>query len=362
MMRMQQNSEGNPFARWGLSFLLWGFALVSEGGAAYLARGLPLADASMGIGFLSLFFHLISALLLFSIAALHPKESHQNIRFYAYLSGWLTLFLPLIGIVGSSLMFLFVKKILKTKGIVEDYQQYTKFRLDDGGVPGAIANLETFLADELNIEPILDVLKGENEELKRGTITFLGRVGSAEAVGLLKKCLSDPSSEVRLYAHSTLARLDEKQMLRIKEAQFRVDHQKEDRIENLKQLGETCRNYADSGLPEETARDHYLELAKEAFMEALLLAPEDPEIPLVLGKLCADRKEYREAEVYLRKVMHVTSNHAEPLIELCEIYFEKGDMMALAETAKQLGLVKGQYTGDPHRDALIQFWAVSPDA
>ena len=71
---------------------------------------------------------------------------------------------------------------------------------------------------------------------------------------------------------------------------------------------------------------------------------------------------YKDAQIYESFYETHTAKDllAKAVYGLCEIYFETGDMGALAETAKQLGMVKGQHTGDPHRDALILFWAVSP--
>ena len=52
-------------------------------------------------------------------------------------------------------------------------------------------------------------MSGDDNDLKRGAINTLQRIGSPEAISILKQSLSDVSPEIRHYAHIALTRLDE---------------------------------------------------------------------------------------------------------------------------------------------------------
>lgn len=59
-----------------------------------------------------------------------------------------------------------------------------------------------------NAVPIIDVLGGENIDIKRKAITILARMGSRHAVKLLKHALSDPSVEIKFMAATALLKLE----------------------------------------------------------------------------------------------------------------------------------------------------------
>jgi tetratricopeptide (TPR) repeat protein len=267
-----------------------------------------------------------------------------------------------VGILGSSLAIFFIKTVLKAKGIAEDDQQGADDSTGDAHLPDATIDMDFFLSDELSIEPILDILKGKDEDFKKGALNFLGRLGTPTAVRLLKRCLTDQNPEVRFYAHSRLTKLEEVHTREIKEALTRVDSGKGERGEQLKHLGKAYKAYTESGLLEDETVDHYMNLAKEALLNSLPLADKDSEIPLILGQLSVTGKDFEDAEKYFKKAAETALNPVEALFGLCEIYYEKGDMSALSETAKKIGRMKNQETGDVDKDILIRFWTTQKSA
>jgi len=334
-------------------------AFVFEGWTCFIAVSAYLGHYQKTAYLMAFILHIVAVSLLFLVPTLQPEKGRQDIIYYTFLCGLLTLLLPVIGLFGCCLMFFLVKKIFKATGSVDAYQEATRYVIEGTLYSDTIENVETFINRELSIEPIVDMLAGEDEDFKRGAIKHLGRIGSPRAVRLLKKCFADPSSsEVQFYAHASLRKLEESYISHINKLKALVDSNEGERSENLRQLGNAYRKYAESGFPVEDSRDHYLNLAKEAFLQVLLLDPEDARILLVLGELCLAGKEYSKAASYFNKAVESASESAEALIGLCQTYYEKGNMAALKKTVMRMNS-----TGDPgHRldgmkTIMFQFWA-----
>lgn len=345
------------FHVWVVGGILWAMAFVLEGGAL-LSTYRAISDAPQGdVLSLAILLHLAAAFCLFCVPVLNFGYRAGSVRFYAHLTAWLTLFLPAIGLAGCSLTFFWVKMFLKEKGIVEDHMQFTDYAIEESQSPYSGGNPQVFLQDALSVEPIMDILAGNDEDLKRGAVDLLGRIATPEAIHLLRECLTNPSADCRFYAHTTLARLDETHARKIKEAQELVASRKGGEAEDLRHLGNVYRDYGESGLIEDETRDHYLKLARDAFSKSLAKNPQDQGIPAILGELNVAVEDYGEAERFFRQALKGTANPVEPLLGLCRIYYEKRDLKSLAKIVERIQQGKIIKTGDLQKDTLFQFWA-----
>jgi len=354
---VESEKKKPSFRVWVAGGILWTLAFVLEGGALFLIYRFVSVAPQGNVLSLAVLLHLAAASSLFCVPILNWESRAESIRFHAHLTAWLTLFLPAIGLAGSSLTFFWVKMFLKEKGIVEDHMELTDYSIEEIQSPGTGESTQIFLQDELSVEPIMDILAGSDEDLKRGAVDLLGRIATPEAVVLLKECLTNPSSDCRFYSHTTLARLDETHSRRIREAQGLPSSGEEGEAEDLKHLGNVYRGYAESGLIEDETRDHFLKLARDAFSESLAKNPQDQEIAAILGELSVAVGEYGEAERYFREALKGTANPVEPLLGLCRIYYEKRDFKSLAKIVGRIQQGKIIKTGDLQKDTLFQFWA-----
>ncbi len=285
------------------------------------------------------------------IYPLEDRKMMQATRYYMHLFSWLILFLPAIGLIGSALTFFSMFKVMKKIGLVEDYQEETEYSLEKPLYSDTIS-----LSEEVSIQPAMDILNSEDDEFKRGAVNILSRIGTPEAVRILKRCLSDANPEVRFYAHSSLARLDAAHIAGIKELETKFDFNI-DALENNKRLGRACRDYAESGLLEADTVDHYLSLSREAFRQAYILDPEDSGTATILGQLSISENKYNEAEKYFRKTMEAaTAFPYDALLGLCQVYYETRDRNTLSEIRRGLNQFGGRTSGDVDKDILIQFW------
>ncbi|MFQ5963617.1 MAG: tetratricopeptide repeat protein [Candidatus Scalinduaceae bacterium] len=267
----------------------------------------------------------------------------------------MTFFLPLIGILGITINYLLVKFILKKKGYFTTSDDPLENIDEDLHLFEDISDTNTLLKEETNIEPIMDILNGDDPALKRGAINLLRQMGSKEAIHLLKKNISDSNDEVRFYTSAALKKLNDAYIQELKKAKEKTEVEKPS-ASHFQKLGEVCKKYAESGLCDQNARDYYLGLAKNAFIETLDLDPENIEITTSLGYVCMELKEYEEAEKYFKKATKIKPDHADALLWLCQLYYEKWDLKALVENLQGMDPICHQEAKDPYNRMLFNFW------
>ncbi|MDR4505563.1 MAG: HEAT repeat domain-containing protein [Candidatus Scalindua sp.] len=299
--------------------------------------------------------HTSASILSFLVFWIYSVEKSNELKFYSYQSGLVTFFLPVIGILGAASSFLLVRFVLKRKGYFSTTEDPLENEDKDSLLFEDISDTSTLVKEETNIEPIMDILNGDDPALKRGAINLLRQMGSREAVHLLKKCISDPHEEVRFYTSAALKKLNDAYIQQLKNVKEEIAREKPS-IPNLQKLGDICTKYAESDLCEQSARDYYLSLAKNAFNEALILDPENREITTNLGYVCLELKEYEEAEKYLKWVVTRNPEHVDALLWLCRLYYEKWDLKALVENIHGMNPVYHSEAGDPYNRMLLDFW------
>ncbi len=309
---------------------------------------------SIRILFLTIFMHCAASILSYLVFRIYSSKGRNDLKFYSYLCGLMTLFLSLIGIMGITISFLLVKFILKKKGHFTTSIDPLENIDEESPLLENITDANTLLKEETNIEPIMDILNGDDPALKRGAINLLRQMGSKEAIHLLKKSISDSNEEVRFYTSAALKKLNDAYIQQMKKAKEKTEVENPSAF-HFQKLGEVCKKYAESGLCDQSARDYYLGLAKKSFIETLSLDPENIEITASLGYVCMEMKEYEEAEKYFKKATSIKPDHADALLWLCQLYYEKWDLKALVENLQGMNPIYHSETKDPNR-MLLNFW------
>ena len=252
-------------------------------------------------------------------------------RHRLHLYGIMVCFLPVMGLAGALVLHLVCGRWLVARGLVEDFQAETEYRVIEPERSDAHMDLKDFFDEELSVQPVMDILAGHDDNLKRGAIDTLRRIATADAVGILKKCLADASPEVRYNAHTALTRLDESHNRLIKKAQDKLDAG-DRQADDHSDYANRCADYAQSGLLDDDTRRHYLTMAKEAFVRARNKGLTDLGMLLTLGRLEMQLGAFDEAEGRFRKILETHPDHAKALVGLAEVYYTRGDLGGLQET------------------------------
>ncbi|ETR71778.1 MAG: hypothetical protein OMM_02232 [Candidatus Magnetoglobus multicellularis str. Araruama] len=280
----------------------------------------------------------------------YPPDEVKDIRnlyYFSHLTGWFSFFMPGIGLFGCLTVYWSIVTFVKSKGLAEDYQEETSQMVEEESLPDSVKNHDAFVSNELNVEPIRDILSSDDPDMKRGAVDYLGRIATPEAVRLLRQCLADDSPEVRFMSHTMLGRIDETHIRRIKDIQNDLSKaSSEDQPALQEKLGYSYKAYADSQLLEESTRDYYLKQSEKAYLANLTLSKSDN--PNIL---------------YTLALIYTTLDDSEN----AKSYFEKGRISALKNNAYMLalrnllGLAEWLYKESNYTE-LIDLIKTMPDA
>lgn len=337
--------------------VFWFTAMVMEGVAGFLFYAF-VKHSNQGWCAAAAICHLAAAAILLALSGYSRGGVNSIGRFRIRFYGVLVFFLPLMGLVGCLILQLVCGRWIRPRGLVEDFQAETEQRVIEPERHETQMDLKAFLDEELAVQPVMDILAGHDDNLKRGAIETLRRIGTVEAVNILKKCLSDGSPEVRYNAHAALTRLDESQTRQIKSAQQRLDAGVR-QAEDLYRYGKRCAAYGESGLLDDDTQRHYFQMAREALVAANKKGLDETRLMLDLGRLEMNLGAYGDASVQFRGVLSREPGNPHALIGLAEVCYTSGDATGLKAVVEQ---IRDSVSVEPEsvsEGILLNFW-VSP--
>ncbi|MFV0348925.1 MAG: HEAT repeat domain-containing protein [Halodesulfovibrio sp.] len=303
---------------------------------------------------------LLAGLLHVAASALPLCYAYQPARFpgagwyLPKLTGLVSLFLPVIGIVGMMLTVSLTRLFIRSRGLANDFG-HEALKLTKDEEVAIQRSMDDMLREELATQPIVDILLGDDEDLKRGAIMLLKRMKSARAIRLLKESLSDGSTEVRFFAHTALSQLEESSMQRLEKAEELASA---GNSKAIRDYATACRDYAHSGLPEASMKTYYLEEARKLFFKYLEQERQDRAIYIEIGKISIEMGEHAAA----LNAFDTALNYPETLVEArlgrCWVFYELRDWQHLTDEMRTMRahMPEGDEADDFNR-ALYMFWA-----
>jgi tetratricopeptide (TPR) repeat protein len=203
---------------------------------------------------------------------------------------------------------------------------------------------------ELQIQPLVDILRQPNSELKRAAIAALGRRGSREAMRLVRGALTDPDPDVRSDAAVTLSRLEDD----FNRALSQAAAQGLDSPHGAKRYADLCYRYATSELLDAATSRYYLTQARDTLRRITALQPERADVWIDLARVHHDLGEAAAAWQALDRAQTLHPHQVAGYLLGMELAFEARDWDRLAAYAQQGGLA----AGDDHEDReLLSWWA-----
>lgn len=103
------------------------------------------------------------------------------------------------------------------------------------------------IAREMDFVPLVEILAGDDMNLKRGSVEQLTRLRTPEAIAVLMSHRSDPSMEMRFYVNSSLARIKKELDELLDAARYQM-HMESDSVADRLNLAKVYLQYARSGL------------------------------------------------------------------------------------------------------------------
>jgi hypothetical protein len=331
--------------------LLWLVALPLECVGAWLL----LASLEPARALLGAIVHVL-ACLIFGASLASRRDGHWHLA-WSLLGGVIALVaFPVIGMVAMMVGYL-LAYISRHRVPLGAGQLFERTNTDERATDavGRAREIELQLLDELDIEPVVDVLRENDPELKRAAIETITKQGGPSAVRLLIGLLHDPSPEARFFSSIALSRLEDEISRTILAAQRDVaDHP--DSPEAQEQLGQLYLDYALSGFLEGVTRDYYLDLAREAFETAVGRSADPDAVLRRLARVTLLQGSIAEAAAILDEL---GSRHPED-DELCLLRMDSiyrfGDFRELVVYARR---AEPAIAPDTESHELVAWWATS---
>ncbi len=328
--------------------LLWLVALPMETAAGWLLLSPGLWRASIAFA-----LH-VAAAGVFGLSLIVRAEER---RVWAWpLLGWTLSLLafPLLGMLATAAAFALTRGASRrSEQVAGEIQDAVEPERNEADVVARARELEVSLLDEREIEPVVDVLKEDDPELKRAAIEAITQQRGAGTVRLLRGLLHDPAPEARFFASVALARLEDEIGQSILSAQHALAADPEG-PETRERLAQLYWDYALSGFLEGVTRDYYLDLALRAFEEALEVSPHPDRLAVQRARVHLLLGNVVEAAMELDDLARRHPTDADVRVARMEVIYEFGDFRELSVYAR--GALPA-FSGDDELRELIGWWA-----
>jgi len=174
----------------------------------------------------------------------------------------------------------------------EDYTDYIQEKLTDVRRK-RVERWDSKLKGSFNIEPYIDILMGNNTELKLNAIQKLSTLKTKESVRLLKMALNDDSYEVRYSANSALESVAQSMM---EDVELSTSHEEgdKDHFQFYLGRGKLCYELVRLELLDELTNDFFKTKALEDFLHAHSLKPENEYLSLKITEVYNSKRQYSE--------------------------------------------------------------------
>ncbi|HNY09952.1 MAG TPA: tetratricopeptide repeat protein [Candidatus Wallbacteria bacterium] len=191
--------------------------------------------------------------------------------------------------------------------------------------------------------PIVDLLSGENVDVKRKSIIVLHKMRSIRAIVLLKHALNDSNVEIKFMAASALLSIENELKKKIKDLEAEIEIANSEGFDNIYELrynlATVISKYIKSKLLDELSRKALHDQMISELSRAISENPDHLNAKMLLAEEYSLKGMYQEALGILNEILNnpkVSSDGGEKLkisaVTLyCEIYYNISDISKLKE-------------------------------
>src|SRR3989338_1644227 len=168
----------------------------------------------------------------------------------------------------------------------------------------------------LEIEPYVDILKGTDDELKKGALEQLARVKTKATTRLIQLALQDANPEIRYTASLKLKKIEDEFSEQIMIEKEKLKKEKTPQAHTL--LGNIYSQFCQMNLLDSVTQDYYAKLALNEYVLSLQLNPDQP---LVLKNMAENYFTIHRPDQVLKiidRALALDPKSAEMLLMRCE--------------------------------------------
>jgi hypothetical protein len=210
------------------------------------------------------------------------------------------------------------------------------------------------LRHSLNVEPLVETIRSDQgTDLKRGAIEMLTRIANPHSVSLLKECLSDSNSEVRFYASSGLARIEEGLNHHIIKYKNRLKEMAEPTGNDYYQLAKAYYEFVYLAIQDEASLQYYLKQSIINFEKAYGCSPFESKILNALERAYTRAGLYAEARK-LKESMEGDGD--QDLMYTAESWFKERQFFKCKEVLLQMAEQSEQPNSTDPIGSVLGLW------
>jgi hypothetical protein len=264
-------------------------------------------------------------------------------------------FFPVAGLPAMALMVLAQPGMARRAGLVNQFKHNISIQDRSGQEQVRVQDVVEFLADQVNIAPLADLVRSEDPRMRRGAIAALRKIKNPTAVKLLKEARGDTSPEMRVHAHVALTRLDNEMSGKLEKAMKLVELAPDD-PQALMAQARASLDYIKSGLLEEAALGHYIGLARRPLSQLLQMEPGHQEALTMSGQLYLIEKKPARAQKAFEDLLQRHGHLPEGYLGLCEALFMQGKYKLMKRVAVGYRRAASGDLSDRQAVAATELW------
>ena len=315
------------------SLLLYGVALVFE-----LLFLRPFLNVDFSQVFPYLYFHILAS-FLFALAATLWFKFYVHLFSFFILSSFCWSLFALLGIP----LFLFIRFLLShfSKSMFQEPPEND----EDMSLLLELLPPEKLSEDilesvhgRLEIEPYIDILKGYDDELKKGALEQLAKIKNKEAVQLIQMALEDSNPEIRYTASIKLKKIEDELSEQISIVKEKL--KREQTKENHNHLGDAYSQFCRMALLDSATQDHYYKLALQEYILSLQI---DPKQSLILKSLAENYFAIHrpdQALSILHRALNLDPENSELYLMRCEAKAQLGEWEGISSDCQKIQALK----------------------
>ncbi len=320
----------------------------------------PFLNVDFSEIFPTLYFHFLSS-VLFALSGCFWFKAQKNVfhEHFFYVALLSSFCLSLFIVIGAPLFLILIFIFSHSeKRLFEEPEELE----GDMGLFLEILSPEKMSEDmretvhgHLEIEPYVDILKGADDELKKGALEQLARVKTKDAIRLIQMALQDANLEIRYYASLKLKKIEDEFSEQILIAKEKLKKEKTPETHTL--LGNMYAQFCRMNLLDPVTRDYYTKLALNEYVLSLQLNPHQP---LVLKNMAENYFEIHRPDQALKiidRALALDSKSAEMLLMRCEARLQLEQWNEISKDCCALQLLKKEEIDyEFHFKGLLEYW------
>lgn len=263
--------------------------------------------------------------------------NHKQAQIWRWLGILFCFFLPLYGLVGILFLYFAIRRKTKnqsaTVSVAPSADHLRRKTIQTSSLEGSMVDIDW--QDERIVQPLIDALKGEDVEIRKGAVNALAAKKDPAAIKALADSLENTALEVRYFAVEALGKISKDFSDRIIDAQTAVE-QNPGVYSYIVDLATCYYEYAVSAVEDKTLSEFYLRQAFNEYGKAFELNQTDMGLLIRYAEVLTRLDEFKKALELYQLAASGGNDKIDAMVGMADVCFKMGNLKEVKKIAKQL--------------------------